>query len=161
MKNIGKQPAAAAATAIQQHATEQHQHKNIYKCKIVRHPSACRAISVFHVKEPCCETSLGIHVTKRETAAVITTHSRAAAAASAALCTHMKLISRLLRRHLNHYRTYLHASLQSHTIPTDTGTIKGKPPINKNTLTPSSRTRTTDITSKRHKPTCSRDKLLT
>ena len=160
MKNIGKQPAAAAATAIQQHATEQHQHKNIYKCKIVRHPSACRAISVFHVKEPCCETSLGIHVTKRETAAVITTHSRAAAAAPAALCTHMKLISRLFRRHRNH-RTYQHPSLQSHTIPTHTGTNNIRETSQKQNTHTSSWTRTTDITSKRHQPTCSRAKVLT
>ena len=37
-----------------------------------------------------------------------TTHNRAASAAAAALCMHIKLTSRLLRRHLNHHRTYFY-----------------------------------------------------
>ena len=46
-------------------------------------------------------------LTKRETTIVITTR-RAAAAAAAALCMHIALTSRLLRRHPSNHRTYFY-----------------------------------------------------
>ena len=144
-----QQAASAAATAAQQQARAAA--AQVYICNCVRYAAASCKISVHHRKVPGCQTANGIHVTKSETAEVRTTHSRAAAATSAALCTHMKLISRLLRRHLNHC-THPHLSLQSHTIPTHTGTntIKETSP-KQETYTLSYWTRTTDML--RHRDT--------
>ena len=101
-----QQAVAAAATAVQQHTTEQQQTyvTGIHKYIHVRRAAAYSTIIIRQVKVLCFETAHGVYVTKRGTA-VITTHSRvAAAAAAAALCMHIRLISRLLRRHLNYDR---------------------------------------------------------
>ena len=80
----------------------------IYKYTLVRRAAAYSINRIYQVKVRCCITAGDVHVTNRETKTVISTHSRAAAAAAAALCMHIKRTSRLIRRHLNHHRTYVY-----------------------------------------------------
>ena len=51
-------------------------------------------------------TTAAVAATK---ASAVLQHRAAAAAAAAALCMHINLTPRLLRRHLNHHRTYIYA----------------------------------------------------
>ena len=86
--------------------SKQQQHKymaDMYEYILVRRAAAYSIILIYQVQVPCCETAHGVYVTKRETT-VMTAHR--AAAAAAGLCMYIKLTSRLLRRHLNHHRTY-------------------------------------------------------
>ena len=63
-------------------------------------------------KHWCCSNNSSI-ATHRAAAA-----TAAAAAAAAALCMHVRLTSRFLRRHLNHHRTYMFTRVTKYMAPT-------------------------------------------
>ena len=146
-----QQAVAAAATAVQQHTTEQQQTyvTGIHKYIHVRRAAAYSTIIIRQVKVLCFETAHGVYVTKRGTA-VITTHSRvAAAAAAAALCMHIKLAS-----HCSDDTSIIIVH-----IVTRAGANKKSEMSHKKTRT--SWIRTTHNTSKGQQPTCSPTKVLT
>ena len=123
----------------------------MYKYLLVRRAAAYSMIIIYQVLVLCCETAHGVYVKTRETT-VITTHRAAAAAAAAAalLCMHIKLTSRLLRRHLNH-RTYFYTGTKKHAGNVTKKTKKA----------PSSLIRTTDAEVRGTAPTCSLIQVLT